>query len=214
MRDDRDMLKTVELQPKAPGLSRTLVLLHGFGADEHDLLELGHALDPRLRIVSLQAPVSLGGRQRAWYPLSQDARGNIVSDPLEARNGLEAAVSAIETVARTSPQPFLLGFSQGGGVALAVMLTRPDLIGGVLSFSGVPPTLEPAELAPREKLRGKPVFAGHGTQDPVVSIARGRQLKSIAEQAGLALTFREYEMGHMIVPEELRDAHAWLAERI
>jgi phospholipase/carboxylesterase len=207
-------LKTIELAPQAPGLSRTMVLLHGFGADEHDLLDLGHHLDPRLRIVSLQAPVSLGGPRRAWYPLSQDARGNLVGDPGQARQGLAAAVEAIEAVAKTSPQPFLLGFSQGGGMSLGVMLTRPDLIGGVISFSGVPPMLEPPELAPVEKLHGKVVFAGHGTHDPVVSLARGRQLKSIAEQAGLSLTWREYEMGHHIVPEELQDAKAWLRGKL
>jgi len=207
-------LKIIELQPRAPGLSRTIVLLHGFGADEHDLLDLAHHLDPRLRAASLQAPVSLGGRQRAWYPLSQDARGNIVSDPKQMREGLAAAVEAIELVAKTSPQPFLLGFSQGGGMSLGVMLTRPELIGGVLTFSGVPPVLEPRELAPAEQRRGKPVFGGHGTQDPVVSLRRGRQLKSIAEQAGLALTWREYEMGHQIVTEELRDAQAWLQGKL
>jgi len=207
-------LKTVEREPLAKGLSRTLVLLHGFGADEHDLLDLAHVLDPRLRAVSLQAPISMGGRQRAWYPLSQDARGNIVSDPEEARTGLAAAVEAIELVAETSPQPFLLGFSQGGGIALGVMLTRPGLIAGVLSFSGVPPLLEPSELAPVEKLRGKPVFAGHGAQDPVVPLQRGRQLRAIAEQAGLALEWHEYDMGHMVVPEELLDAKEWLQGKL
>jgi phospholipase/carboxylesterase len=207
-------LKTVEIPPREPGLSRTLVLLHGFGADEHDLLDLAHLLDPRLRAVSLQAPVSLGGRQRAWYQLSQDASGIRVSDPVEARAGVAAAVAAVELVAKTSPQPFLLGFSQGGGIALSVLLTRPDLVAGVLSFSGVPPMLEPAELAPLEKLRNKPVFAGHGTQDPMVSVERGRMLRGIAERAGLALEWREYEMGHMVVPEELQDARAWLQGKL
>jgi phospholipase/carboxylesterase len=207
-------LKTIELEPRAPGLSRTLVLLHGFGADEHDLLELGHLLDPRVRVVSLQAPVSMGGRQRAWYPLSQDVRGNIAGDPREVKVGLAAAVEAVEQIAKTSPQPFLLGFSQGGGMSLSILLTRPDLVAGVLSFSGVPPALEPGELAPLEQLNGRPVFAGHGRQDPVVSRARGLKLKEVAEQAGLELTWREYDMGHQIVPEELKDAQVWLKGKL
>jgi phospholipase/carboxylesterase len=207
-------LASVELEPLAPGLSRTLVLLHGFGADEHDLLDLAHLLDPRLRAVSLQGPVSLGGRQRAWYPLSQDVRGNIVWDPKQLRAGLEAAVGAVEAVAKRSPQPFLLGFSQGGGMALGVLLTRPELVAGVISLSGVPPLLEPAELAPAEKLRGKPVFAAHGKMDPLVSIARGRMLREIAERADLEVDFREYDMGHMVIPEEVQDARAWLQARL
>jgi phospholipase/carboxylesterase len=205
-------LKTIDLPPRAPGLSRTLVLLHGFGADEHDLLELGHLLDPRLRVVSLQAPVPMGGRQRAWYPLSQDARGNLVSDPAQVRAGLSAAVDAVEAIAKESPQPFLLGFSQGGGMSMSVLLTRPDLVAGVISMSGVPPMLEPAEISSAS--RGKPLFASHGRQDPVVSRARALQLKEAAEQAGLALEWHEYDMGHQIVPEELRDAQAWLAGKL
>jgi phospholipase/carboxylesterase len=205
-------LKTIDLPPRAPGLSRTLVLLHGYGADEHDLLELGHMLDPRLRVVSLQAPVPMGGRQRAWYPLSQDARGNLISEPAQVRAGLKAAVEAVEAIAKESPQPFLLGFSQGGGMSLSVLLTRPELVAGVLSFSGVPPVLEPAEIAPAS--RGKPIFAGHGRQDPVVSRARALKLKEAAEQAGLELDWREYDMGHQIIPDELRDAQVWLSGRL
>jgi phospholipase/carboxylesterase len=207
-------LKTIELPPRAPGLSRTLVLLHGYGADENDLAELAHVLDPRLRAVSLQAPVSLGGTQRAWYQLGQDERGNLISDPQEMREGLRAATAAVEKVAKTSPRPFLLGFSQGGGIALGVLLTRPELVEGVLSFSGVPPLLEPSELAGAEALRAKPVFAAHGTQDPVVSIARGQKLRAVAEEAGLAVEWHEYPMGHMVIPQELLDARTWLGGKL
>jgi phospholipase/carboxylesterase len=65
-----------------------------------------------------------------------------------------------------------------------------------------------------EMLRGKPLFAAHGTEDPVVPIQRGRQLRGIAEKAGLAVEWHEYEMGHMVLPEELRDAKAWLQGKI
>ena len=103
-------LNAIELKPRAAGLSRTLVLLHGYGADEHDLLPIAHELDPRLRAVSLQAPVALGGPMRAWFNLSQDARG-ISFDPDEARAGLQAARAAVEEIAAASPRPVLLGFT-------------------------------------------------------------------------------------------------------
>ena len=60
-------LKSVELKPRQGGLERTLVLLHGYGADEHDLLPIAHELDPRLRAISLQAPLSLGGSMRTSF---------------------------------------------------------------------------------------------------------------------------------------------------
>src|SRR5438128_6080142 len=96
-------LRYIELPAAQNGLERTLVLLHGYGADEHDLLPIAHELDPRLRAVSLQAPLSLGGGMRAWFNLSQDARGGISFDPDQARRGVEAALVAVEEIARGSP---------------------------------------------------------------------------------------------------------------
>src|SRR5260370_4525522 len=97
-------LRSIELAPREPGLSRTLILLHGYGADENDLLPIAHELDPRLLAVSLQAPLSLGGPMRAWFNLAQDARG-ISFDPDEARQGLRAATEDVEKGAAGSPRP-------------------------------------------------------------------------------------------------------------
>src|SRR2546430_2647894 len=75
-------LRAVELPPRAPGLDRTLVLFHGFGADEHDLLSIGHELDPRLRVVSLQAPSPRPlPRVRAAGGPPGSTRGATVSPP-------------------------------------------------------------------------------------------------------------------------------------
>src|SRR5215470_6089333 len=103
-------LRSIELAPSAPGLSRTLVLLHGYGADERDLLPIAHELDPRLRAVSLQGPVSLGGPMRAWFKLGQDPRGRLSFDPAEVRAAVRSALETVEEIARASPRPFLLGF--------------------------------------------------------------------------------------------------------
>lgn len=206
-------LRSIELKPRAPGLARTLVLLHGYGADEHDLLPIAHELDPRLRAVSLQAPVSLGGRMRAWFNLAEGPRG-ISFDADEAREGLKGAIEAVETVARGSPKPILLGFSQGAAMALGVALARPDLPAAVLSFSGVPPVLEPRDLGPVEKLNGFPVFAAHGEHDPLLPIELGRTVKQELDRLGLSVEWHEYPMGHMVVPEEIDDARTWLARHL
>jgi phospholipase/carboxylesterase len=203
-------LNFVELKPRAPGLERTLILLHGYGADENDLLPLAHELDPRLAVVSLQAPLALGGPMRAWFNLTQDARG-ISFDPGEARAGLQAALQSVEELARKAPRPILLGFSQGAAVALGIALMRPDLPTAVLSLSGVPPALEPKDMAPPEKLRGFPVFAAHGLHDPLLPIELGRTVRAELARLGLSVTWREYEMGHMVVPHEIADAATWLS---
>jgi phospholipase/carboxylesterase len=203
-------LRSVELKPAGQGLDRTLVLLHGYGADEHDLLPIAHELDPRLRAVSLQGPFSLGGSMRAWFHLGQGPRG-ISFDPDEARASLRAAVAAVEDVARQSPRPILLGFSQGAAMALGVALMRPDLPSAVLSLSGVPPVMEPVDLAPAEQLKEFPVFAAHGLHDPLLPIDRGRTVRDELTRLGLSVEWHEYPMGHMVIPQEIDDARNWLS---
>ena len=203
-------LNAIELPPRAPGLSRTLVLLHGYGADERDLLPIAHELDPRLRAISLQGPVSLGGAMRAWFNLSQDFQGRISFDAEEARGAVQAAIGAVEEIAAESPRPILLGFSQGAGIALGVGLLRPELVSGIVSLSGVARALEERDHAPGEKLKGLPVFAAHGVQDPLLPISLGHRLRDELVRLGVALEWHEYEMGHMVVPEEIEDARAWL----
>jgi phospholipase/carboxylesterase len=207
-------LNAIELPPRAPGLSRTLILLHGYGADERDLLPIAHALDPRLRAVSLQGPVALGGPMRAWFNLGQDARGRITFDPDAARAAVRGATAAVEEIAATSPRPLLLGFSQGAGIALGVALLRPDLAAGVLSFSGVARALEDQDHAPVEKLRGFPVFAAHGLDDPLLPIELGRDLRATLEALGLDVEWHEYPMEHMVIPEEIEAARVWLNARL
>jgi len=207
-------LNAIELSPRAPGLSRTLILLHGYGADEHDLLPIAHELDPRLRAVSLQGPVSLGGPMRAWFNLSQDVRGRISFDAAEARAAVRSALAAVEAVAQQSPRPILLGFSQGAGIAVGVALLRPALVGGVLSLSGVARALEDQDHAPLAEVRGLPVFAAHGVHDPLLPIQLGRGLRDALTALGVDVSWHEYEMGHMVIPEEIEDARAWLAPRL
>lgn len=203
-------LRFIEQPPRQPGLDRTLVLLHGYGANEEDLLPIGEALDARLRVVSLQAPLSLGGAMRAWFHLAQDARGGIRFDPKQVNEAVDAALEAVEQVAQQSPRPVLLGFSQGAAMALGVALRKPELTAGVLSLSGVPPPLD--GLAP--DVQGLPVFAAHGTLDPLLPIQLGRATRDALVRLGLAVEWHEYEMGHMVLPEEIRDARAWLKERL
>src|SRR5437763_4490592 len=112
------LIRYIELPAAQNGLDRTLVLLHGYGADEHDLLPIAQELDPRLRAVSLQAPLSLGGPMRAWFQLQQDASGRISFDERQVRSAVTLAVEAVEEIAARAPRPLLLGFSQGAGMAL------------------------------------------------------------------------------------------------
>jgi phospholipase/carboxylesterase len=207
-------LNAIELSPREPGLQRTLILLHGYGADEHDLLPIAHELDPRLRAVSLQGAVALGGPMRAWFNLTQDARGRISFDADEARAAVRAALGAIEEIAQESPKPLLLGFSQGAGIAVGAALLRPELVSGVLSLSGVARALEERDHAEAKAVRGLPVFVAHGRQDPLLPIELGRGLRDTLTALGADVSWHEYDMGHMVIPAEIEDARAWLRSRL
>jgi phospholipase/carboxylesterase len=203
-------LNAIELPPRAQGSARTLVVLHGYGADEHDLLPLGHELDPRFRVISLQGPIALGGPMRAWFNLAQDVYGRISFDAEEARAAVRGVVEAVEEIAAGSPRPLLLGFSQGAGIALGVALLRPELVAGVLSLSGVVRALDERDHAPAEKLRGFPLFAAHGTEDPLIPITLGRKLRDDLAALGLEVEWHEYAMPHMVSLAEIEDAKRWL----
>src|SRR5207248_8298906 len=146
--------------PAQSAVARMLILLHGFGADERDLLPLARELDPSFRVVSLAAPIALEQGGRAWYRLQEGPQG-ISFDPREVLEAGNIALEAIEDIARENPDPILCGFSQGGGMALAAVLERPGLVGTVLALSPVPPRREGDG-------KGLRVFLGHGTFDPLI----------------------------------------------
>ncbi|HWE23653.1 MAG TPA: phospholipase [Myxococcales bacterium] len=204
-------LRSLELSPRVPGLDRTLVLLHGFGADEHDLLPIAHELDPRLRAVSLQAPIALDFGGRAWFNLEQTPEG-FAFEPAEVAEAIGLATQAVEEIARQSPRPILCGFSQGAGIALSVALARRDLSSDVLALSSVPPRLEERPAA--GSLRGLRAFVAHGLHDPLIPVGLGRATRDLLEGGGAAVTYREYPMGHMVVPQEIGDARSWLAQSL
>ena len=99
-------------------------------------------------------------------------------------------------------------------MALGVALLRPELAAGVISLSGVARALGPGDLGPVDRLRGFPVFAAHGLQDPLIPIQLGRSLRDELVRLGLAVEWREYPMGHMVIPRELADARAWIRARL
>ncbi|GAC1538263.1 MAG: phospholipase [Myxococcales bacterium] len=204
-------LHHLELAPRTQPQSGTLVLLHGYGADERDLLSLAHELDPSLRAVGLQGPHALGGTQRAWFNLQQTPQG-FAFDPAEVEDALALAIAAVEEIARhDAAPPLLLGFSQGAAMALSIALLRPELARGVLSLSGVPPSLAEERFAPAAALRNLPVFAAHGLYDPIIPVELGRMVRGALTEKGLAVEWHEYAMGHQVSEQELADAASWLS---
>ena len=191
-----------------------LVLHHGRGADEHDLLGLAGVLDPerRLHVVTPRGPLELPGWPGAhWYVVPRVGH----PDPDTFRAAFDAlAAFHDELWDRTGLTPartVLGGFSMGSVMshALALPAERPAPA-GILAFSGVVPTVEgwAPSLADRTGTRA---FVAHGRRDPVIEVAFGRQARDLLEAGGLDVTYRESDAAHHIDPAHVPDAVRWLA---
>ena len=195
-----------------PGPHPCLLLLHGRGADELDLLGLADELDPRLFVVSARAPLRMGPGY-AWYHFQS------IGDPEPA--SFQASLAALSTFVADLPQAypvdaskiFALGFSQGAMMAGSLLLTHPSVLTGTALLSGYLP-LNSGLAVDEAQLRDRPVFVAHGTGDQVLPVALGRQAREYLVRLGADVTYREYRIGHSIGPEELVELAAWLGDRL
>ena len=183
-----------ELRSGPAGAKRRLVLLHGWGADAHDLLELGPLLvGPEVEVVALQAPwPHPAGMGRQWYDLQQPNWPELPS----ARGALK---QRLLDLSRELPleDTILLGFSKGAAMVLDVGTLAEGLDGrscaGLIGCSGYPhPGWDP-QTPHKTK-----VLLTHGEQDPVVPFAASQALQKQLEAAGHGVELLEFSGGHTI----------------
>lgn len=195
-----------------------LLLLHGIGSHEGDLMSLAPYLDGRFFVVAARAPISLGYGSHAWFRIDYASPNRALIDPSEPDRSREMLIQFVDELVDTyeldAGRVHLLGFSQGAIMTLGTLLRRPDLMAGAVLMSGRahPSMLE--RMGPPEAMRGLPVLVTHGTEDEVLPIVNGRQTRDLLEKMPVRLTYREYSAGHEITPEMLADVAAWLSERL
>jgi phospholipase/carboxylesterase len=204
-------------RPAAGEPEGLLVLHHGRGADEHDLLTLADVLDParRLHVVTPRAPLELPGSPGYhWYLVPRVG----FPDPDSFRAAREALAELHDELwQRTGVTPertVLGGFSMGAVMSYATALSSERPVpAGVLAFSGFIPTVAgwQPEIAARSALR---VFIAHGRQDQIIDVAFARAAAETLRAAHLAVEYVETDAGHHIDPRELPAAAAWLADTL
>jgi phospholipase/carboxylesterase len=203
---------------------RLLLLIHGYGADEYDLAPLVPHIDPDGRFFTIcpRGPRSVMGFGAGWYGRSDE--GPI--DPVTFLASVDALDRTIDAACTehgfTRSESVLIGFSQGGAMALAVGLRvgQAEQPAAVACLSG--------RLQPIEGLRYSfdaggdseggtsslpDVLVHHGTLDPVVSVEDGRAIRQALSEANVDHVYREYPMQHEINPQSVADLRHWLAER-
>jgi phospholipase/carboxylesterase len=194
-----------------------LVLQHGRGADENDLLPLGDVLDPqgRLHVVSPRAPLELPGWQGYhWYVVPQV--GYPDPETFQAAYGKLASFhDALWERTGVPPERTVLGgFSMGTVMSYSLGLgpERPAPA-GILAFSGFIPFVDgwEADLESRKRVR---VFIAHGRNDPIMEIGFARRAREQLEGAGFDVEYHESELGHHIDPAHIPAAAAWLGSTL
>jgi phospholipase/carboxylesterase len=211
-----EVLVQVE-RPAAGEPEGLLVLHHGRGTDERDLLGLADALDPeaRLRVVSPRGPLALPGSPGYhWYLVPRV--GYPDHDSFHAaRAALAELHDRLWEETGVGPERTVLGgFSMGSVMSYAMALgaDRPA-VAGVLAFSGFVPTVEGWQPSLTDR-QGTRAFIAHGRRDPIMDIEFARRARELLEQGGLEVEYRETELGHQIDPAHIADATAWLGETL
>jgi len=194
-----------------------LVLHHGRGADEHDLLGLGDVLDPdkRLHVVTPRAPLQIPGWPGYhWYVVPRV--GYPDPDTFHAAyNGLAHFHDELWERTGISPERTVFGgFSMGSVMSYSLGLgaDRPQPA-GILAFSGFIPTVEgwKPDLASRQ---GMPVFIAHGRNDPVMEVDFARRAKDLLTAGGLSVSYHESDAAHHIDPAHVPAAIEWVGSTL
>ena len=216
------LLPYVEIE-SAPQPTAAVIWLHGLGADGHDFASLVPELDlsgcPPIRFIFPHAPsmpvtVNGGYVMPAWYDILGP---NLISQQDAA--GIQASERAIvaliaHEVARGIPAEHIVlaGFSQGCAMALHTGLRLPHRLAGIMALSGYLPLVDRLAAERHAANARTPVFMAHGTQDPVVVIARGEASRDALATLGQPVQWHSYPMPHSLHPREIADISAFLAQ--
>jgi phospholipase/carboxylesterase len=182
---------------------KPLLLLHGTGGDETDLLPLGERLSVGAALLSPRGKVLESGMPRFFRRL---AEGVFDLDDLARRTDELARFIAAAREAYGIEKPVAVGFSNGANIAGALLLTRPDVLAGaVLMRATLPFVPEKVPL-----LAGVPVLILSGAMDPMVSADKREQLNQLLRSAGADVTHEVVPAGHNLTAQDLAAAQAWL----
>jgi phospholipase/carboxylesterase len=181
-----------------------LLLLHGTGGDESDLIALGRTVAPQSALLSPRGKVLENGAPRFFRRL---AEGVFDEDDLRRRAGELAAFIAEARQAYAIDAPVALGFSNGANIAAAVLLLHPEaLAGGALLRAMVP-----LKSAPQADLAGKPVLILSGSMDPIIPAENAGRLAALLSERGASVDHRTLPAGHGLTQADVSIVQEWTA---
>jgi predicted esterase len=191
-----------------PGSSgRTLLLLHGTGGTEYDLLSLGRTLDPHAALLSPRGKVLENDLPRFFRRLAEGVFD--VEDLIHRTHELADFVADAATHYRFDASKVIaVGYSNGANIAGSLLLLRP----GVLSAAALLRPMVPLVPKPLPDLKGTAVLVAPGNHDPIVPAENWRELVALLRHAGAEVTVRTENTGHGLTEETVANTQRWLAE--
>ena len=191
-----------------------LVLMHGVGSNEHDLFALASQIPDQFHVLSLRAPRRMGPGSFAWFDFTVEPSGaRTINEQQEAASRILVAQS-IEAASKyldIPPERVVVGgFSQGGIMALSMLLTRPELMTAALVWHGrlLPEVLPLA--AHNDALHGRRLWVSHGSHDNVIAPTHGQAIAHHFVNTPVTVSYHEFPGAHEIRPSELAQTVAWL----
>lgn len=186
-----------------PDTTRPLMLLHGTGGDENDLLPLGRMVAPEAALLAPRGGVSENGMPRFFRRL---AEGVFDEADLRRRTGDLAAFVAASRARYGLGPPLALGFSNGANIAASLLMLRPETLTGAVLIRPMVPFAEP----PAADLAGRPVLILSGAMDPIVPVENARRLAQQLSASGARVEHRILPAGHGLSQADVSQALAWL----
>lgn len=188
--------------------SPTLLLLHGTGGNEDDLLELGRSLAPAANLLSPRGKISENGMPRFFRRLAEGVFDE--ADLIHRTHELADFISTAAGEYGFSPDNITaVGYSNGANIAASLLLLHP----GVLKNAVLLRAMVPLDPGKSPDLTGTRVFLASGLSDPILPIANARRLAGMLREGGADLTHVEINTGHQLTSAELDTARTWLADK-
>ncbi len=180
-----------------------LLLLHGTGGDENDLLPLGQMIAPGRVLLSPRGQVLENGMPRFFRRL---AEGVFDEDDVRRRAGDLGQFVAAASAEYKLGKPIAVGFSNGANIAAAILLLHPGILAGAILIRGMVPLGKP----PAADLAGTPVLLLSGSADPIIPIANAARLADMLREAHATVTHETLHTGHGLTQNDAAIAQGWL----
>lgn len=219
MPQNENNLTYVELATKIPP-KRSVIWLHGLGADGHDFVPIVQELhlDENLgiRFIFPHAPImpvaiNNNYEMRAWFNLYSLSFESQVDQAgiMKSVEGLKELIQQEQNRGIASENILLAGFSQGAVIALTTGITFPEPLAGIIALSTYLPFAQEV-IVNNTANQQIPIFMAHGTEDPLLPYELGEMSYEVLKQAGFPITWHSYPMPHSVCPEEIKDLRNWL----